>query len=70
MGQSVRAFALQAEGRLFESRQRQTQVVKTGSNRTTAKCLAIGVSVTVFGDDHYKQMSRVTVEGKKILTAL
>ena len=39
---SVRAFALQAEGWVFES-------VKTGSNSSTAKPLAIGVTVTGTG---------------------
>ena len=40
--QSVRAFSLHAEGRLFESQPRQ----KTGSDSSIAKHLAIFVSVT------------------------
>ena len=40
---------------MFESQPRQTKVLKTGSDSSTAKRSAIGVS------DHYKQMSRVTV---------
>ena len=42
----VRAFASQAEGWVFEPQPRQTQVVKTGSDISTAKLLAIGVSFT------------------------
>ena len=61
MAQSVRAFAPQAEGWMFESQPRQTLVVKTGSD-STAKRSAIRVSVTgVLGDDHYKRTPRVTV---------
>ena len=46
VAQSVRAFAPQAEGWVFESQTRQTQAVKTGSDSYTAKRSAIGVSVT------------------------
>ena len=41
-----RAFAPQAECWVFESQPRQTQVVKTGSDCSTAKCLALGVIKT------------------------
>ena len=57
----VRALGSQAEGLVFESQPRHTYVVKTGSDSSTAKRLAIGVSVT--GPrryDHYKWMPRVT----------
>ena len=46
MAQWVRAFAPQAEGWVFESQPRQSYVVKTGSDSSTAKRSAIGVSVT------------------------
>ena len=46
VAQSVRAFGPQSEGLEFESQQRQTQVVKTGSDRCTAECSAVDVSVT------------------------
>ena len=46
VAQWVRVFAPQAEGWVFESQQRQTQVVKTGSDSSTAKRSAIGMSVT------------------------
>ena len=39
-------IAPQEEGWVFESQPRQTQVVKTGSESSTAKPSAIGVSVT------------------------
>ena len=52
VAQAVRAFAPQAEGWVLESQPRQTYVVKTGFNSSTS---------TLLGDDHYKQMSRVTV---------
>ena len=42
----VRALASQAEGWVFESQPRQTQVAKIGSDRSTAKRSAIGVSIT------------------------
>ena len=45
VAQWVRALASQAECLVFESQQRQTQVVKTGSDNSTAKRSAIGVSV-------------------------
>ena len=44
--QWARPLALQAEGWQFESQLRQTQVVKTGSDSSTAKRSAIGASVT------------------------
>ena len=44
--QWVRALASQAEGWVFESQPRQTYVVKTGCDSSTAKRSAIGVSVT------------------------
>ena len=47
MAQSVRAFASHAVGKVFESQPRRTQIVKTGSDSSSAKCSAIGVSVTV-----------------------
>ena len=56
-----RAFALQAEGWVFESQPRPSLVVKTSNNCFTANCSAKGVSVTVLGDDHYKRLPRVTV---------
>ena len=46
MAQTVRAFAQHAEGWVFESQPRQNQVVYTGSNSSTVKRSAIGVSVT------------------------
>ena len=44
--QWVRAFVPQAEWWVFHYHPRQTLVVKTGSDRSTAKRSAIGVSVT------------------------
>ena len=61
MVQSIRAFASNAEGWVFESQSRQTYVVKTGSDISTVKRSAIGGSHWVLGDDHYKRMLRVTV---------
>ena len=52
MGQWVRVVASQAEGRVFESKPRQTLVVKTGSDSTTAKRSALSVSVTGPQYDH------------------
>ena len=46
MAQWIRALTLQAEGWVFESQTRQTYVVKTGSDSSTAKRSAIGVSIT------------------------
>ena len=43
VAQWVTAFASQAEGWVCESQPRQTQVVKAGSNSSTAKRLAIDV---------------------------
>ena len=42
----IRAFSPPAEGWVFESEPRQTQVIKTGSDNSTAKRSAIGASVT------------------------
>ena len=44
--QSVRVFTYHAKGCVFESQPRQTQVVKTGIDRSTAKHSTTGVSVT------------------------
>ena len=44
--QWVRASASHAEGWWFEIQPRQTQVVKTGCDSSTAKSSALGVSVT------------------------
>ena len=41
-----RALAPQADGWVFESQPRQTLVIERGSDSSTAKRLAIGVSVT------------------------
>ena len=46
VAQGVRALAPQEEGWMFESQSRQTLVVKTGIDLSTAKCSAIGVNVT------------------------
>ena len=46
VAQSFRVFASHVEGWVFESQPRQTYVVKTGSDSSTAKYLATGVSVT------------------------
>ena len=46
VAQWVRAFAPQAEGWVFEFQPRQTHVIKTGSDSSTAKRSSIGVSVT------------------------
>ena len=48
VAQWVRAFAPQAKGWMFESQPRQMQVVKTGSDSSTVKLSALGVSVTRF----------------------
>ena len=45
VAQWVRAFALQAKGWVFQSQPWKTEVIKTGSDLSTAKRLAIGVSV-------------------------
>ena len=49
----------QAEGWVFESQPRQTLVVKTDSDSSTANHSTIGVSV--LDDDHYKRMPRLAV---------
>ena len=46
MVQWVKAFALHAEVWVFEFQSRQTEVVKTGSTRSTANSSVVGVSVT------------------------
>ena len=46
---------------MFESQPQQTEVVKTGSDSSTAKRSATGVVSRALGDDHNKRMSRVTV---------
>ena len=56
MAHLVRTFAPQAEVWVFESLLRQTLLVKTGSDSSTAKRSAIGVSVT-----GPRRMPRVTV---------
>ena len=61
VAQWVRAFTPQAEDWVFESQPRRTHVVKTGSDSSTDERSALGVSVTVLGDDHYKRIPRVTV---------
>ena len=43
----------------FDPRSGQSSVVKTGSDSSTAKCLATGV--IVLGYDYFKGMARVTV---------
>ena len=60
MPQWVRALAPQGECWVFESLLLQTYVLKTGSDSSTGKCSAIGVS-RVLEDDHYKWMPSVTV---------
>ena len=55
----VRAFAPHAESWVFESQLRQTLVVNTVSDSSSAKLSAKGVSVT--GDNHYKWMPSITV---------
>ena len=47
--------------RIFEFRVRQTYVVKTGNDCSTANPLAQEWVPRVLGDDHYKGTSRVTV---------
>ena len=58
VAQWVRAFAPQAEGWEFES---QPQLGKSGSDSSTAKLSAIGVSVIGPRRYHYKRMSCVKV---------
>ena len=61
VAQSVRAFASNAKGWVFESQPQQTEVVKEGRDSSTAKRSATGVSVMVLEDDHFKRMLSVTV---------
>ena len=49
------------EGWVFESQPQQTQVVKVGSDSSTANRSATVVSVMVLEDDHFKRMLGVTV---------
>ena len=50
-------------GRLgFDRRSGQTKVIKSVGDGSTAQRSAIGVSVTVPRDDHYKGLARVTVD--------
>ena len=61
IAQSVKVFASYAEGWVFESRLRQTYVVK---KVVTASLLNVRQQVGVLlalGDDHNKRVSRVTV---------
>ena len=46
MAQLAGAIATQTEGWVFESKMRQTKVVKYGSASSTSKRLTIGESVT------------------------
>ena len=55
-----KAFATQAGCWDFEYQPRQTWVVKTGSDNSIVKRLAIVWVSRVVGDDYYKQMPRVT----------
>ena len=66
MVQWVRAFASQAEGWLFESQPRQTYVINTGNDSSTAKPSSTSVSVIALGDDNYKRIPRVTVGGARL----
>ena len=59
--QWVRAFASEVEGWVFEYQSRQTQVVKIGSDSSTAKRSAICVSDTGPGWPLYKRLPSVTV---------
>ena len=52
VAQSVRPFASHAEGWVFKSQPRQTSVLKTFSDSSTAQRSAKGVSVIIY--DHYK----------------
>ena len=54
MGQSVSLASRRFDVRI----QAATDLVKTGSDSSIAKRLALGVSVT---EEHYKWVSRVTV---------
>ena len=59
VAQWIKAFAWHTEGRVFESKPRQTLVVKTGSDSSIAR---------VLGDDHYKLMPRVIVSVARLRT--
>ena len=62
VAQWVKAFAPQAEGRVFVSRRRKTLIVKTGSDTPTANARHKVKRVSrVLGYDHYKRMPRVRV---------
>ena len=45
VAQWVRAFAQLTEGWVFESQPRQTYIIKTGSDSSTAKRSALGLNV-------------------------
>ena len=62
VAQWLRAFVSQAVDWVFESRPRQTLIVKIGCNNSTAKRSAIEGNVTGPRKDHYKRMPRVTVD--------
>ena len=61
MAQWVRELVPQVEVWVFESQPQRTYVVKAGSDSSTAKRSAIGVSVTDPRSDHYKWMPLVEV---------
>ena len=61
VAKSFKGFASHVEGWVFEFWSQQTQVVKTGRDSSTAKRSEQVCVSRVFGDDHYKRMSRVTV---------
>ena len=57
-----RSYASHAGDRgLIPAWSRQTEVVKTGCDRSTDKCSATGINVTGLCDDHYKGLAHVTV---------
>ena len=69
VGHWVNASPSQAKGWEFESQTRQTEVIKTGSDSSTAKLSALGVWVSrVLENNHYKRMPRVTVGVARSLT--
>ena len=69
VAQSISAFAPQAEGSVFESQPRQTKVVKTGPVTAPLPNARQWVWVSrVLGKDHYKWMSRFTVDVARLRT--
>ena len=61
VAQLVRVLPSHAEGRVFESKPRQTLVAKTGSDNSTSNARQqVRVSL-VLGEDRYKGLARVTV---------